>query len=301
MSPEAIIQLRDKSGRTFSREVHAEGADRHAPDLFAPGMLALETRLLREVGRCSADYQLIEPGDRVMLALSGGKDSYTLLHLLRSLQRRAPFDFDVLAVHVDQGQPGYEGEALERYLRQEGYDYRIIREDTYSIVIDKVAEGKTYCALCSRLRRGILYSAARDLGCNKLALGHHRQDAIETLLLNMTFSGALSAMPPRLEPEGDNPVVIRPLYYVDERQIAHFAELMRFPILPCNLCGSQSGLMRKRVRTVLDDLMTLSPNALNSLGASLANVRPSHLADPALHRDAASDKVQDAASQALDA
>ncbi len=296
VSPEAIIQVRDKAGRPLSPGSNGAGVPCHAAELAG-----LEQRLLREVGRCSADYRLVEPGDRIMLALSGGKDSYTLLHLLRALQRRAPFAFDLLAVHVDQGQPGYEGERLEAYLRREAYEFRIIREDTYSVVIDKVAAGKTYCALCSRLRRGILYSAARELGCNKLALGHHRQDAIETLLLNMTFSGALSAMPPRLEPDGDKPVVIRPLYYADERQIARFAELMAFPILPCNLCGSQSGLMRQRVRTVLEELMTLAPNALNSIGASLANVRPSHLADLALHRDENGEGMQAKVAEVPDA
>lgn len=242
----------------------------------------LERRLSKDVGRCIGDYGLIAEGDRIMVALSGGKDSYTLLHVLRLLQKRAPIRFDLLAVHVDQGQPGYDGLPLESYLKREGYAYEIIREDTYSVVVDKVPEGKTYCAVCSRLRRGILYTAAERLGCNRIALGHHRQDALETLLLNMTFSGAMSAMPPRLEVTGRALEVIRPLFYSDEADIARFAALSAYPILPCNLCGSQSQLMRKRVRGVLEELAALSPRAYDSLGASLANLRPSHLADSRL-------------------
>jgi len=239
----------------------------------------LTRELSRDLGRCLTDFDMLQPGDRVMVCMSGGKDSYTLLHLLERLRKRAPFEFSLLAVHLDQGQPGYDGAPLERYLAEHGYDYRILREDTYRIVKDNVPEGKTYCSLCSRLRRGVLYNAAEALGCTKLALGHHRDDAIETLLLNMMFTGSLRAMPPKLISDDGRNTVLRPLMYAAESSIARFAELLGFPILPCNLCGSQEQLMRKQVKQWLTQLETHAPRARQSMLAAMMNVRPSQLLD----------------------
>ena len=239
----------------------------------------LEKELARDVGRCIADFDLIESGDRVMVCMSGGKDSYTLLHLLERARRRAPIRFELLAVHLDQGHPGYDGRPLEQWLDAHGHDYRILREDTYSIVTETIPEGKTYCSLCSRLRRGVLYNAAEALGCTKIALGHHREDAIETLMLNLMFTGSIGAMPARLRSEDGRNVVIRPLLYAAEAKIARFAELERFPILPCDLCGSQEQLMRKQVKQLLAQIETLAPRAKESMLAALGNVRPGHLLD----------------------
>ncbi len=241
-----------------------------------------ETALARAMGRCIRDFDLVADGDRVMVCVSGGKDSYTLLHLLERARRRAPIRFELVAVHLDQGQPGYDGKPLEAFLEASGVPFRIVREDTYSIVKDRVPEGKTYCSLCSRLRRGILYNVADDLGCTKIALGHHRDDAIETLLLNLFFAGSMGAMPAKLVTEDARHVVIRPLLYAAERDIAAFAAAQGFPILPCNLCGSQENLWRKHVKQLLDDLEQRIPNVRDSLGASLQHVRPTHLMDAAL-------------------
>ena len=229
------------------------------------------------MGRCIADYQLIEPGDRVMVAISGGKDSYTLLHLLERARQRAPVRFEIIAVHLDQGQPGYDGAALEAWLEQQGYAHRIVRKDTYRLVTDRIPEGQTYCSMCSRLRRGILYNVAADLGCTKIALGHHRDDAIETLMLNMMFNGALSAMPARLRSDDGRNTVIRPLLYSSERDIAAYAAQLDFPIIPCNLCGSQENLWRQQVKEMLDDLETRAPKVRQSMLAALKNVHTSHL------------------------
>jgi len=241
------------------------------------GHATLEKRLAHEMGRCIADYQLIEPGDRVMVAISGGKDSYTLLHLLERARQRAPVRFEIIAVHLDQGQPGYDGAALEAWLEQQGYAHRIVRKDTYRIVTDRIPEGQTYCSMCSRLRRGILYNVAEDLGCTKIALGHHRDDAIETLMLNMMFNGALSAMPARLRSDDGRNTVIRPLLYSSERDIAAYAEQLDFPIIPCNLCGSQENLWRQQVKEMLDELETRAPKVRQSMLAALKNVHTSHL------------------------
>jgi len=241
------------------------------------GHATLEKRLAHEMGRCIADYQLIEPGDRVMVAISGGKDSYTLLHLLERARQRAPVRFEIIAVHLDQGQPGYDGAALEAWLEQQGYAHRIVRKDTYRLVTDRIPEGQTYCSMCSRLRRGILYNVAEDLGCTKIALGHHRDDAIETLMLNMMFNGALSAMPARLRSDDGRNTVIRPLLYSSERDIAAYAEQLDFPIIPCNLCGSQENLWRQQVKEMLDDLETRAPKVRQSMLAALKNVHTSHL------------------------
>jgi tRNA 2-thiocytidine biosynthesis protein TtcA len=238
--------------------------------------------LLREVGRAIADFDLVAAGDRILVALSGGKDSYSLLTLLQHLQARAPIRFELVAVHLDQGHPGYDGAPLRQFLEDNGVEHRILREDTYSIVTDKIPEGKTYCSLCSRLRRGILYSAATELGCNKIALGHHRDDALETLLLNLFFAGKLASMPARLVSDDGKHVVIRPLITCAEADLTTYAAAMRFPILPCNLCGSQSEAQRKQMKALLGRLEEANPRVRNSMLAALGNVVPSHLLDRAL-------------------
>lgn len=247
---------------------------------MADGRVAqLEKELARELGRCIADFDLITKGDRIMVCMSGGKDSYTLLHLLERARRRAPVPFSLLAVHLDQGHPGYDNAPLRGFLEQQGFEYRILREDTYSVVKAHVPEGKTYCALCSRLRRGVLYNAAVALGCSKIALGHHRDDAIETLLLNLMFSGSIKSMPPKLCSDDGRNVVIRPLLYCAEAQIAELARALAFPILPCDLCGSQDNLKRKQVKALLASLEQTAPKVKDSMLAALKNVRGSHLLD----------------------
>lgn len=244
----------------------------------------LEKRLLDGVARASADFALIEPNDRVLVAVSGGKDSHAMLYLLREIQRRAPFRFSLFALNVDQGHPGFPKQLLPEYFEREGYDYRVIEEDTYSIVKEKVPAGKTTCSLCSRLRRGILYTAAQELGATKIALGHHRDDVIETLLLNLFFSGQLKSMPPRLRSDDGRNVVIRPLVYAAERDLAEFAEQKAFPIIPCDLCGSQEQLQRKQVKALLAELEQKNPYLRANIFASLANVRPTHLFDTELRK-----------------
>lgn len=237
----------------------------------------VEKRLAHEMGRCIADFELIAPGDRILVAISGGKDSYTLLHLLERARRRAPIPFELVAVHLDQGQPGYDGAALEAWLQRGGYTHRIIRENTYQLVTERIPEGQTYCSMCSRLRRGILYNVAAGMGCTKIALGHHRDDAIETLMLNLIFNGSLSAMPAKLLSDDGRNTVIRPLLYSSERDIAAYAEQLDFPIIPCNLCGSQENLWRRQVKQWLDDLEERAPKVRQSMLAALKNVHTSHL------------------------
>ena len=244
----------------------------------------LEKRLLDQLARASHDFCLLEPGDRVMVAVSGGKDSHALLYLLREIQRRAPFDFSLFAVNVDQGHPGFPKQLLPAYFTSEGYEYRIIEEDTYSVVKEKVPAGKTTCSLCSRLRRGILYTAAAELGATKIALGHHKDDAIETVLLNLFYSGQLKSMPPRLRSDDGRHVVIRPLMYSSEADLAEFAVSKAFPIIPCDLCGSQEQLQRKRVKELIANLSAENPHVRSNLFAALSNVRPTHLFDTGLRR-----------------
>ncbi len=240
---------------------------------------ALEKHLLSEIARASSDFRLIEPGDRVMVAVSGGKDSHALLYLLRETAKKAPFDFSIVAVNLDQGHPGFPKHVLPEYFQKEGYEYAIIERDTYSIVKEKIPEGRTYCSLCSRFRRAILYDAAQDLGATKIALGHHRDDVIETLLLNLFYSGQMKAMPPRLRSDDGRNIVIRPLVYSSECDIAEFALEKEFPIIPCDLCGSQDNLQRKRVKELLNRLSDENPHVRGNLFAALGNVRPSHIMD----------------------
>ncbi len=245
-------------------------------------IMELERRLLRDVGRAVGNYGLIENGDRILVAVSGGKDSYAMCVLLAAMRQRAPIDFELIAVHLDQGQPGYDGAPLEAWLAAQDMPYKVLHENTYAIVTDKVPEGKTYCSLCSRLRRGILYRAAGELGCNKIALGHHRDDALETLLLNLFFGGKLASMPPKLTTDDGRFQVIRPLAYVAESDLTAFAEARRFPILPCKLCGSQDDAQRKHMKAMLTELERKHPTLRQTMLAAMGNVNPSHLFDPKL-------------------
>lgn len=244
----------------------------------------LEKRLLRATAEAISDFSLVEEGDRIMVAVSGGKDSFTLLHLLMRLRERAPIDFDLVAVNLDQGQPGFPAHVLEEHFRAVGVPYRMIARDTYSVVRRLVPEGKTTCSVCSRLRRGVLYGAAIELGCTKIALGHHRDDLVETLLLNALYSGSLKAMPARLHSKDGRNVVVRPLCYAAEEDIAAFAAAMRFPIVPCDLCGSQPNLRRRRVKALLAELALEHPAVKGNLLHALSRVVPSHLLDRELQR-----------------
>ncbi|WP_447978331.1 tRNA 2-thiocytidine(32) synthetase TtcA [Candidatus Nitrospira bockiana] len=239
----------------------------------------LTTRLCRLVGQAIADYGMIEEGDTVMACLSGGKDSYGLLDILRVLQQRAPVRFELVAVNLDQKQPGFPAHVLPEYLDRLGVRYRIEERDTYSIVKRTVPEGETMCSLCSRLRRGILYRLASELGASKIALGHHRDDILETLFLSLFFSGKLKAMPAKLRSDDGRHIVIRPLAYVREADLARYAELRAFPLIPCDLCGGQEHLKRKEVKALLRDWETRYPGCTDSMFAALANVFPAHLLD----------------------
>ena len=242
-------------------------------------LATLEKVLSRKMMRAVEEHSLVAKDDHIMVAISGGKDSYALLHLLTRSRARAPFPFRITAVHVDQGQPGYDGAPLEGWLKSNEIDHEIIHEDTYSTVIEKTPEGGTYCAVCSRLRRGLLYAAAERLGCNKIALGHHRDDALETFMMNLLFTGKLQAMPARYTTDNGRFQVIRPLIDIEETLLQQFSDAMKFPILPCNLCGSQEGLQRDEMKKLLDSLQEKHPQVRQVMGAALSNVRPSHLLD----------------------
>lgn len=239
----------------------------------------LQKRLRRLTGQAIADFNMIEDGDKVMVCLSGGKDSYTMLEILRNLQASAPISFDIVAVNLDQKQPGFPEHILPAYLKEIGVDYHILERDTYSIVKEIVPEGKTTCGLCSRLRRGSLYGFAEEIGATKIALGHHRDDILETLFLNMFFGGKLKSMPPKLLSDDGKHVVIRPLAYCKEKDIEAFSELKSFPIIPCNLCGSQENLQRQVVKDMLQTWEKEYPGRTDTMFTAVQNVVPSHLAD----------------------
>ncbi|GAA0345813.1 tRNA 2-thiocytidine(32) synthetase TtcA [Bowmanella denitrificans] len=242
----------------------------------------LQKRLRRCAGKAIDDFNMIEHGDKVMVCLSGGKDSYAMLDILRYLQKVAPIQFELVAVNLDQKQPGFPAHVLPAYLDSQGVDYKIVTEDTYSIVKEKIPEGKTTCSLCSRLRRGILYRTATELGATKIALGHHRDDMLETLFLNMFYGGKLKSMPPKLVSDDGKQMVIRPLAYCAEKDLERYAELMEFPIIPCNLCGSQENLQRKVIKQMLQQWDKQYPGRIENMARALQSVTPSHLADPAL-------------------
>jgi tRNA 2-thiocytidine biosynthesis protein TtcA len=242
----------------------------------------LRKKLAKAMSRAIADFDMIQDGDRIMCAVSGGKDSYALHELLLDLKKRAPVRFEVIAVNIDQGHPGYPGHLLTEYMAVNGHAFRMVAEDTYSIVTDKIPEGKTYCSLCSRLRRGILYRLAREMECSKIALGHHRDDALATLMLNLVFAGQLKAMPPKLISDAGDNVVIRPLIYCAEDDLVAFSDERKFPILPCDLCGSQENMQRKAMTRLLADMDVRFPGTRQNMLAALGNVRPSHLFDKGL-------------------
>lgn len=242
----------------------------------------LAKRLRHQVGQAIADFNMIEDGDRVMVCLSGGKDSYTLLDILRKLQVKAPVRFELTAVHLDQKQPGYDPDVLPNYLRGIGVPFEILEQDTYSVVKRVIPEGKTMCSLCSRLRRGSLYTYAAEHGYTKIALGHHRDDIVETLFLNLFHQGSLKAMPPKLRSDDGRNVLIRPLAYCAEDDIAEYAAQQGFPIMPCNLCGSQENLQRKAIKAMLAEWDRQHPGRVDSIFRAIGNVAPSQLADPKL-------------------
>jgi tRNA 2-thiocytidine biosynthesis protein TtcA len=242
----------------------------------------LHKRLCRQVGQAIGDFNMIEDGDKVMVCLSGGKDSFALLDILLTLKTRAPIHFDIVAVNLDQKQPGFPAEVLPAYLTERGVAFHIENQDTYSIVKRVVPEGKTTCSLCSRLRRGILYRVADELGATKIALGHHRDDIMETFFLNMFFGGKLKGMPPKLQSDDGKHIVIRPLAYVKEADLERYADLRQFPIIPCNLCGSQPNLQRQQMKEMLRDWEKKFPGRVENLFSAMSTVVPSHLMDSKL-------------------
>ncbi len=251
----------------------------------------LQKRLRRQVGQAIVDYQMIGDGDRIMVCLSGGKDSYAMLDVLRSLQRSAPVSFELVAVHLDQKQPGYPADVLPAYLDTLDMEYHILEKDTYSVVRSVIPDGKTTCGLCSRLRRGTLYGFAQNIGATRIALGHHRDDIVETLFLNMFFGGSLKAMPPKLRSDDGQNVVIRPLAYCKERDLERYAQEKAFPIIPCNLCGSQENLQRQAIKTMLRDWEREYPGRTETIFRAITNVAPSQLADRDLFDFAALERL----------
>ncbi len=242
----------------------------------------LQKRIYRNAGNAIVDFNMISDGDKVMACLSGGADSYTMLNTLMYLQTVAPIKFEIVAVNLDQKQPGFPEEILPNYLEQLGIEYRIVERDTYSIVKEKIPEGKTTCGLCSRLRRGILYRTAQELGATKIALGHHADDIVETLFLNMFYGSRMKTMPPKLISDDHKNIVIRPLAYCREKDIKRFAEVMAFPIIPCNLCGSQENLQRQNIKQMLARWEKEAPGRIDNIFKAIRNITPSHMADTRL-------------------
>lgn len=262
--------------------------------------MALERRLISRISRLNRAFALIEPGDRVMVACSGGKDSWAMLYLLRRYAERLPFDISLVAMNLDQGQPGFAATAMKDQFEAAGFEYRMEFADTYSVVLEQTPEGKTYCSRCSRMRRAILHRVAGQLGANKIALGHHRDDAIETLMLNMMYAGRLRAMPPKLAAERDGAAVIRPLLWCAEDDLGAYAAECGTPILPCNLCGNQADTQRKRVKALLASLDAEHPQLRQNLIAAAGNVEPDHLLDRDLQARLGKDSSADTAGSPLD-
>ncbi len=256
---------------------------KHYPDNVSNNFLKLRNQLISATGKAIGDYNMIEDGDTVLVCMSGGKDSYTMLMMLLALQERAPISFKLIAMNLDQKQPGFPEHILPAYFEQLGVDYRIVEADTYSVVKEKIPEGKTTCSLCSRLRRGVIYTTAKKLGANKIALGHHRDDIVETLFLSMFYGAKMKAMPPKLATNDKQNIVIRPLAYCSEKDIAAYARGMEFPIIPCNLCGSQKNLQRVKVKEMLAAWEKEQPGRVNNIFRAIGNIEPSHLADTDLY------------------
>ena len=256
---------------------------KHLPDNASNTFIRLRNSLISATGKAIGDYNMIEDGDTVLVCMSGGKDSHAMLMLLLALQERAPIDFKLIAMNLDQKQPGFPADILPIYLEKLGVEYRIVEADTYSIVKEKIPEGKTTCSLCSRLRRGVIYRTAKELGANKIALGHHRDDIVETLFLNLFFGAKMKAMPPKLATNDKQNIVIRPLAYCSEKDIAAYARQMGFPIIPCDLCGSQENLQRQRIKEMLHAWELEQPGRVNNIFRAIGNVEPSHLADTNLY------------------
>lgn len=256
---------------------------KHLPDNASNTFIRLRNSLISATGKAIGDYNMIEDGDTVLVCMSGGKDSHAMLMILLALQERAPVDFKLIAMNLDQKQPGFPAEVLPAYLKKLGVEYKIVEADTYSIVKEKIPEGKTTCSLCSRLRRGVIYRTAKELGANKIALGHHRDDIVETLFLNLFFGAKMKAMPPKLATNDKQNIVIRPLAYCSEKDIAAYARQMGFPIIPCDLCGSQENLQRQKVKDMLNAWELEQPGRINNIFRAITNVEPSHLGDTSLY------------------
>jgi tRNA 2-thiocytidine biosynthesis protein TtcA len=256
---------------------------KHLPDNPSNTFIRLRNSLISSTGKAIGDYNMIEDGDTVLVCMSGGKDSHAMLMILLALQERAPIDFKLIAMNLDQKQPGFPADVLPDYLAQLGVEYKIVEADTYSIVKEKIPEGKTTCSLCSRLRRGVIYRTAKELGATKIALGHHRDDIVETLFLNLFFGAKMKAMPPKLATNDKQNIVIRPLAYCSEKDIAAYARQMGFPIIPCDLCGSQENLQRQKVKDMLNAWELEQPGRINNIFRAITNVEPSHLGDTSLY------------------
>ena len=252
---------------------------KHLPENHSNNFIKLRNSLISATGKAIGDYNMIEEGDTVLVCMSGGKDSHAMLMILLALKERAPINFKLIAMNLDQKQPGFPADILPAYFKKLGIDYRIVDADTYSIVKEKIPEGKTTCSLCSRLRRGVIYTTAKEIGANKIALGHHRDDFVETLFFNLFFGAKMKAMPPKLATNDKQNIVIRPLAYCSEKDIASYARQMEFPIIPCNLCGSQENLQRQKVKDMLQAWEIEQPGRVNNIFRAIGNVEPSHLAD----------------------